>query len=591
MIRLALLVVAAALALPAAAEEGLDRRDFTCPVGGERFTQDVGYSAFPLIVLPDGSWLGDALIDVQIPACPKNGLVLLPDYAAMEKAGDAAMLYGDYSAAELAQLPGLIADPAYAALARDNRHAQAYWLATRLGRPATLRFHLLQRSTWATIDPRLRRRRVAAFAADAPALIDAMDLPEEEQHRHRLYVVNALRELGRFDEAIALLQKLEDAGLPGGDAAAPGEMFGAFPGERMRRALAARDDDRYPVDLLDDRMAGETCSGEPAFPPYDQRTAKTRAACARRQAAIDATEAAMEEAAALDAEPARRDLLCAATAPDKRSAGLAQSCGAAQERRDEAAGNALAVNARTLAPQCDTTAGQQREGPLFYACLTYEGAVSTQLAQMLVADDAAFDRLCAHAVMDPDRPEPEAVHDSTAFACQSAIFERREAAIAALEADPAALDTHCAATPADRRDLELSLACDRRQKAADTAVIEQLVRDDAAYQRRCARFGDRPRDLFAENPDADELLCDQARYRRAGGFEAQDPFAAGDAIVLDVDEQLRPEDAASAAGAGAGPDAATRALRDAQLDEDSDLNRTARDAARAIIAKAKAPTS
>ena len=85
--RCTLLVGGLALATGAAAStppakpsgEKFDVRHFTCPLGGKAFDQDVGYFAFPLVTLPDGSWLGDNMIDAQIPVCPDNGLVLLPD--------------------------------------------------------------------------------------------------------------------------------------------------------------------------------------------------------------------------------------------------------------------------------------------------------------------------------------------------------------------------------------------------------------------------------------------------------------------------------------------------------------------------------
>src|SRR5687767_11674367 len=154
----------AAFAAPAPAAESqadpevYDQREFTCPVGGGKFTQDVGYSTYPLVTFPDGSYPGDERIDAQIPVCPDNGLVILPDYEAMQAPGTDRMIYGDYSPAELALLPRLIADPAYDALAPDGRHIQALWLATRLGRPAFTRFTLLQRAGWATTDPALRKR-------------------------------------------------------------------------------------------------------------------------------------------------------------------------------------------------------------------------------------------------------------------------------------------------------------------------------------------------------------------------------------------------------------------------------------------------
>lgn len=211
---LALLPVAVlTMSAPARAEAPakFDVRHFICPLGGKPFDQDVGYSSFPLITLPDGSWLGDLLIDAQIPVCPDNGLVILPDYEALRQGHANRMPYHAYTPAERARLSALIADPAYVALKGDGRHAQAYWLATQLGSPAFDRFELLQRATWAARPATLRLRLVERLAADGPGLIDAAGVSESEKRFHRLYIVNALRELGRFDDALALLEKVSAA--------------------------------------------------------------------------------------------------------------------------------------------------------------------------------------------------------------------------------------------------------------------------------------------------------------------------------------------------------------------------------------------
>src|SRR5688500_7609394 len=280
----ALLLLAAAPA-PAAEPEGIDRREFTCPVGGKAFTQDVGYPTYPLVTFPDGSYPGDDLIDVQIPLCPDNGLVILPDYVAMQEPGTSAMIYSAYSAAELARLPALIADPAYRALAPDGRHVQAHWLATRLGRPALTRLVLLQRATWAATDPALRRRLVGRRVEEGPALIDSADMPDPARRLFRFYIVNGLRELGRFDEALALIDTIERQGPPVPAPVDPDSMYG--PGAyaaQMRAVIEAKDIDRFPIALMPPKWANSICNGEDARPPYGPLSATSRATCARRQA-------------------------------------------------------------------------------------------------------------------------------------------------------------------------------------------------------------------------------------------------------------------------------------------------------------------
>ena len=587
MIRLAALLLFAAIGAPLAAQgnDPIDERSFTCPVGGKPFKQDVGYAAFPLITLPDGSWLGDPMMDVQIPVCPDNDLVILPDYAAME--GQDAMAYGAYSAAEIAWLPALIADPAYRALAADNRHAQAWWLATQLGRPPSLRFHLLQRSTWATTDPALRQRRVAAFAAAAPALIDAMDEPAAAKQAHLFYVVNALRELGRFDAALALLDTIEaDGPVPG--IASPDDMFAPeAAGPRMRAVIAAGDDDRYPVELLDRRLANDKCSGAVEYPPYDQRTARTEAACARRAAAAAAEEAAIDEAIRLGDNPAERDRLCAATPADGRAAGLAQACETAQAERDRAAGDALAMQGRTTAARCQAAPEHEREGALFYACVTYDVLLESQLGTMLIDDDAAYAVLCGKDG-EQDYPDRDI---RVSLACYAASSDRVERAVTALLGDPAALDVRCARVGDDATDVPLAIACARRQRERQKAEVERLAGDDAAYKRECARFGGEPRDLFADDVSDLEFYCDQARYRRSHADELA-AWDIADDDSAESDGKRGPADLAMEAAAAAADATAAAVVsptdRQTPFDDGSELNLAARDEAAAIIAKAKA---
>ena len=54
--------------------------EFTCPVGGEKFSQIIDAFSFPLETYPDGGGPGSEQSDVQLPECPSNGLVLMNEY-------------------------------------------------------------------------------------------------------------------------------------------------------------------------------------------------------------------------------------------------------------------------------------------------------------------------------------------------------------------------------------------------------------------------------------------------------------------------------------------------------------------------------
>jgi hypothetical protein len=486
------------LAAPAPAAESqaepyvFDQREFACPVGGAKFTQDVSYSTFSLVTFPDGSYPGDERIDAEIPVCPDNGLVILPDFAAMAAPGNNSMIYADYSAAELASLPALIVDPTYAALKPDGRHIQALWLATRLGRPAFTRFNLLQRATWAAVDPALRRRLVARLAEEGPGLIDAADLPDQSRRHYRFFIVNALRELGRFDEALALIDAIERQGPPVRAPVDPDNMYG--PDEyapQMRALIAEKDMERYPVRLMPPKWAASACGGEDMRPPYGPLSATSKAACKRRAAeqAREAAEidAAMEEEEKLRRNPAALDRACAATPEAQRRGGLAMACRSVAYERDKAAGDAMAKDGPRLAAACEATPEDRRDGALRHGCEQYETVLAVALEGLLVDDDTAYGILC---------PEDGIVHpvDRAAVldqACTRIRELRHNKDIDRMLADPAALDAKCASLSEDDEFTELASACLRRAGDIEQAERERIAGDDAAFARKCARFGRR----------------------------------------------------------------------------------------------------
>lgn len=257
-----------------------DVREFVCPLGDAKFSQDVGYLSMPLVQFPDGSWLGDIGIDAQIPECPANGLLLLPDYDQATSVGS-RLGYRAFTPEQLERLPALLRSAPFEALRVKGRHERALWLATQLGLPAKVRWELLVRSSWATADAAERRRLVERLAAEGPALIKEFEADAPGALGARVLVANALRELGRFDEARAridaILASLDGrAGIDGpDDMRALVSMLG-----RMDEVIEARDDDRFPVGMASARWAREVCSGRPLPAPHGVMTKNARAACA-----------------------------------------------------------------------------------------------------------------------------------------------------------------------------------------------------------------------------------------------------------------------------------------------------------------------
>ena len=204
----ALLFAAPVMAI---AQDNDGREAFICAIGGEAFHQAVAVNFFPLESLPNGSSPGGDRSDIMVPICPGNGLAMAPKYDGNEGDPEA---FTDYSPAELAQLPALIASPAYKALSGEAAYWRLYWLATKLGRPVAQRFHLLQHVSWVGVTPELHRANLERFVTDADVLIADPAFDANRRTLARYYVANALRELGQFDAAKArLLQIFEATGL------------------------------------------------------------------------------------------------------------------------------------------------------------------------------------------------------------------------------------------------------------------------------------------------------------------------------------------------------------------------------------------
>lgn len=555
---LALLCFALLLPVAARAESsatGFDVRSFTCPIGGETFTQDVGYSSLVLVQFADGSWLGDTGIDAQIPECPDNGLVILPDYDAV--ATSQRMAYLAYTPAQSARLPELIASEAYRALRKRSRHERAQWLATALGMPASLRWKLLVRGSWATTDAADRMRLVKRIADEGSALVDAMDASDMEKRSERLLIANALRELGRFDDAQALLDAIF-ASLPGNaEHETPDDLSAlADYASGLHDAISHRDDDRFPIALSSSKWVDRACRRNDMPPPYGPTTANAKAACDRRARERQARDEAFNDAMALRESPEALDRQCASTPEGQRSPGLQEACRLAQSDRDQKAGELLALeHPDRLAADCEATPAREREGALFFGCISYQTSLEFELATQLAADDEAYAIICADGTLPQDRAA------FATMACSSAERERTDREVQALMADKARLDAICPGRSEYEGPIALMLACDQRSRDVHESEVVRLVEDRAAFAATCSQAPT----TTGDEADRQRVLCDDARRRQARGAPVE----------------AAPEPGPERGQAPESPQMRMHA-------DDSGLTRAARASAVRVIAKAKA---
>jgi hypothetical protein len=270
---------AALLAGPAAGQ-GTARQSMTCPIGGVSFDYVVPVGAPPLGERPDGKPYG-TVAPMPLPECPTNGLVL----------------YKDYTPEEVAKLEPLVGSDTYQGLRKnDTQYYRAYWLMKEMGVPGQLSLLALLQAGWeADARPALRARYLAEFAeATAKAEKRPNDLRWVGMEAR---AVNALRELGKFDEAKARLAEIPLAPL---DVKVPeGPPTDKKVGEaRVRRAwlafltamgpaLERKDSSIEPFDLLPRSVALGRC-----LDPGSKLNTSQKAFCEKDKAELDSLRAA-----------------------------------------------------------------------------------------------------------------------------------------------------------------------------------------------------------------------------------------------------------------------------------------------------------
>jgi hypothetical protein len=256
MTRLLLLAPLAALAFaaPALAATPTVKKTMTCPIGGESFDYLQPVSSAALGMRPDGKPYGTSAAPAPLPECPGNGLVL----------------YKDYTEDETRTLGPLVASEDYQALRKtDTQYYRAYWLMRQMGvGPEDYLWALLQASWEAEGKPELRARYLGELAAASakvapnPADIDWIGMEGRS--------IDALRELGRFDEAQARLDKVPlarlDVPVPTGagasekalaDARAKRGWLTFF--QQLKAAIARKDSSIEPFDMIPRSVALGYC--------------------------------------------------------------------------------------------------------------------------------------------------------------------------------------------------------------------------------------------------------------------------------------------------------------------------------------------
>jgi hypothetical protein len=219
-------------------------REIECPIGGERFSFTDTASSSSFGSRPDGKPYSNW--DYPLPVCPGNGLVL----------------YRDFTADELARLRELLLAPQFA---ETSALGQAYYTASFLERSlspesAQATWLLLQASWRVDHEPALKTRFQQEFVAAAEAA--PFDPANEQSVALRLRMANALRELGRFDDAEAAF-----ASLPSSLEDAPG--YPAYVA-LLRRVNARRDQSAEPLDAIPPIVAASLClahEGEAGWDP------------------------------------------------------------------------------------------------------------------------------------------------------------------------------------------------------------------------------------------------------------------------------------------------------------------------------------
>lgn len=238
----------AVLAMIGAVEPGFATtmfpQKFKCPIGGERFEDYVIGSSTSWGSRPDGRSYGTLPI-YPVVECPKNGFILYDE---------------DIPESDLRILKPLVEGAEYQALrTSETPHYRVWWLLKAVAKGEPELVGALLQASWETDDDASRKSRYQeAFVAAVRALPGGDGLGNRWLV-FRLRAANALRELGRFEEAATLLNEAaKPAFLPtDADERSGTEQFVGG----LRRLIAEHNRFAEPTSLIPPREALQRCEG------------------------------------------------------------------------------------------------------------------------------------------------------------------------------------------------------------------------------------------------------------------------------------------------------------------------------------------
>lgn len=258
-IRLALAIAAmGAFALTPAQATTTIEQDFTCPVGGEKFQSSVIASHTSWGQRPDGRRYGTLPIH-PIVECPGNGFLLFDE---------------EFTPEDIAVLEPLVASAEYQAMrSAETPNYRVWWLRSKLGRdPLDLTSSLL-RATWESDHDVDRKARYQAAFIAATTALQRTEANAQTWFWFNARAANALRELGNFDEAAALLDRIDRPETLPTD---PDQREGArYLIDGLRTLVAEQNRVAEPANLIPPREAAIRC-----VVPQTALSSSEQAACA-----------------------------------------------------------------------------------------------------------------------------------------------------------------------------------------------------------------------------------------------------------------------------------------------------------------------
>lgn len=221
--------------------------EMTCPIGGERFefVTTPSYSVFGS--RPDGKPYGSWTFPLALPECPSNGLILFRDFASDE----------------LRRLEAILMSDRFLEI-RGAGHTQYYrlaWLMREMGEPPMDHLSVLVRAGWETeTGTPLRARYLEELEAGMAQLGgETVSIPDFAMRGRR---INALRELGRFDEAAELLARTPLNALDAAEGDEEDRQGWRTYYAMLGTLIARRDTDAEPVDFVPAAIAARRCVDE-----------------------------------------------------------------------------------------------------------------------------------------------------------------------------------------------------------------------------------------------------------------------------------------------------------------------------------------